>query len=133
VQVGDVLLIRPGAKVPVDAEVLEGDSEVDESTVTGESLPVHKGLGDGPVGATINTVGSLRARAVAVGADTALAQVVKLVQEAQNSKAPAQRLADAPRHGSCSSPSWAARPPSPFGSFSPAPARRMRCSSRSPW
>jgi Cu2+-exporting ATPase len=93
-QVGDLLLIRPGAKVPVDAEVLEGESEVDESTVTGESLPVHKATGDELVGATINKNGTLRARATAVGSDTALAQIVKLVQEAQNSKAPGQRLAD---------------------------------------
>jgi Cu2+-exporting ATPase len=93
-QVGDLLLIRPGAKVPVDAEVLEGDSEVDESTVTGESLPVHKAPGDQLVGATINKNGTLRARATAVGSDTALAQIVQLVQEAQNSKAPGQRLAD---------------------------------------
>jgi P-type Cu2+ transporter len=94
VQVGDLLLVRPGSKVPVDAEVVEGESEVDESTVTGESLPVHKQSGDALVGATINKNGTLRARAVAVGSDTALAQVVRLVQEAQNSKAPAQRLAD---------------------------------------
>jgi Cu2+-exporting ATPase len=94
VAVGDLLLIRPGAKVPVDAEVIEGDSEVDESTVTGESLPVHKGAGDALVGATINTNGTLRARATAIGSDTALAQIVNLVQQAQNSKAPAQRLAD---------------------------------------
>ncbi|MGH2746051.1 MAG: heavy metal translocating P-type ATPase [Thermoleophilaceae bacterium] len=94
VRVGDLLLIRPGSKVPVDAEVVEGESEVDESTVTGESLPVHKQPGDALVGATINKNGTLRARAVAVGSDTALAQVVRLVQEAQNSKAPAQRLAD---------------------------------------
>jgi Cu2+-exporting ATPase len=94
VQVGDVLLIRPGAKVPVDAEVVEGQSSVDESMVTGESLPVSKRPGDKLVGATINKQGTLRARATAVGSDTALAQIVKLVQEAQNSKAPAQRLAD---------------------------------------
>ena len=94
VKVGDLLLIRPGGKVPVDAEVVEGESEVDESTVTGESLPVHKAPGDQLVGATINTHGTLRARATAVGSDTALAQIVKLVQEAQNSKAPGQRLAD---------------------------------------
>jgi len=94
VAVGDLLLIRPGAKVPVDAQVTEGDSEVDESTVTGESLPVHKGPGDALVGATINTNGTLRARATAIGSDTALAQIVSLVQQAQNSKAPAQRLAD---------------------------------------
>jgi Cu2+-exporting ATPase len=94
VQVGDLMLIRPGAKVPVDAEVVDGESEVDESTVTGESLPVDKGPGDKLVGATINKNGTLRARATAVGADTALAQIVALVQQAQNSKAPAQRLAD---------------------------------------
>jgi P-type Cu2+ transporter len=94
VQVGDLLLIRPGSKVPVDAAVEEGESEVDESTVTGESLPVHKAAGDELVGATINKNGTLRARATAVGSDTALAQIVKLVQEAQNSKAPGQRLAD---------------------------------------
>ncbi len=94
VEVGDLLLIRPGAKVPVDAEVSEGESSVDESMVTGESLPVSKRPGDKLVGATINKQGTLRARATAVGSDTALAQIVKLVQEAQNSKAPAQRLAD---------------------------------------
>ncbi len=94
VQVGDLLLIRPGAKVPVDAEVLEGESSADESMVTGESMPVSKAPGEKLVAATINKQGTLRARATAVGSDTALAQIVKLVQEAQNSKAPAQRLAD---------------------------------------
>jgi P-type Cu2+ transporter len=94
VGVGDLLLIRPGAKVAVDAEVVEGESSVDESMVTGESLPVSKKPGDTVVGATINKQGTLRARATAIGSDTALAQIVKLVQEAQNSKAPAQRLAD---------------------------------------
>ncbi len=94
VKVGDLLLIRPGAKVPVDAVVEEGESTVDESTVTGESLPVPKGPGDELIGATINKEGSLRATATKVGSDTALAQIVALVQAAQNSKAPAQRLAD---------------------------------------
>ena len=94
VAVGDLLLIRPGAKVPVDAVIEEGESEIDESTVTGESLPVHKEAGAELIGATINKNGTLRARASAVGSDTALAQIVKLVQEAQNSKAPGQRLAD---------------------------------------
>lgn len=94
VAVGDLLLVRPGAKVPADGVVEGGESDLDESTVTGESLPVHKGPGDEVVGATMNTTGTLRVRATRVGADTALAQIVKLVQEAQNSKAPGQRLAD---------------------------------------
>ncbi len=94
VAVGDLLLIRPGAKVAVDGIVEEGDSDLDESMVTGESLPVHKTAGDQVIGATLNTTGTLRVRATKVGADTALAQIVKLVQEAQNSKAPGQRLAD---------------------------------------
>ena len=92
--VGDVLLIRPGAKVPVDAQVIEGSSQVDESAVTGESVPVQKSPGDRVIGATINKQGTLRARASAIGSDTALAQIVALVQRAQNSKAPGQRLAD---------------------------------------
>ena len=94
VKVGDLLLIRPGARIPVDARVEEGESEVDESMVTGESLPVSKKPGADLIGASINKNGTLRARGVRVGADTALAQIVKLVQEAQNSKAPAQALAD---------------------------------------
>ena len=94
VAVGDLLLVRPGAKIAVDGVVEEGDSDVDESMVTGESLPVHKEPGIQVIGATINTDGVLRVRATRVGADTALAQIVQLVQEAQNSKAPGQRLAD---------------------------------------
>ena len=91
---GDLLLVRPGAKIPTDGTVEEGDSDVDESMVTGESLPVTKSTGSAVIGATVNTTGTLRVRATKVGADTALAQIVALVQEAQNSKAPGQRLAD---------------------------------------
>ncbi|WP_319164725.1 heavy metal translocating P-type ATPase [Streptomyces sp. ME08-AFT2] len=94
VVVGDLLLVRPGAKIAVDGLVEAGESDVDESMVTGESLPVHKAPGAQVVGATINANGTLRVRATKVGSDTALAQIVKLVQEAQNSKAPGQRLAD---------------------------------------
>jgi Cu2+-exporting ATPase len=94
VQVGDLLLIKPGARIPVDAVAEEGTSEVDESVVTGESLPVSKAPGAALIGGSINKNGTLRARATRVGSDTALAQIVKLVQEAQSSKAPGQQLAD---------------------------------------
>jgi Cu+-exporting ATPase len=95
VVVGDVLVIRPGEKVPVDALVVSGSSSVDESMVTGESMPVGKHAGDTVIGATVNGTGSLRVRADKVGADTVLAQIVRLVQQAQASKAPIQRVADA--------------------------------------
>jgi Cu2+-exporting ATPase len=91
---GDLMLVRPGSKIPTDGIVEEGDSDIDESMVTGESLPVAKTVGSNVIGATVNTTGTLRVRATKVGADTALAQIVALVQEAQNSKAPGQRLAD---------------------------------------
>lgn len=94
VRVGDLLLLRPGEKVPVDGAVVEGTTAIDESMVTGESLPVAKRAGDEVIGGTVNGSGSLRVRATRVGAETALAQIVQLVQTAQNSKAPAQRLAD---------------------------------------
>lgn len=93
-QVGDLMLVRPGTKLAVDGLVESGESEVDESAVTGESLPVMKVAGSPVVGATINVSGTLRVRATRVGSDTALAQIVQLVQVAQNSKAPGQRLAD---------------------------------------
>ncbi|MDH6244041.1 heavy metal translocating P-type ATPase [Mycobacterium sp. OTB74] len=95
VLVGDDIVIRPGEKIPVDATVLSGQSAVDESMVTGESMPVTKHPGDTVIGATVNTTGSLRVRAAKVGADTMLAQIVRMVQQAQASKAPIQRLADA--------------------------------------
>ena len=94
VQVGDVVVVRPGAKVPVDGEVVEGQSQVDESMLTGESMPVKKVAGSSVVGGTINRSGAFTYRATKVGADTALAQIIHLVQAAQNSKAPAQLLAD---------------------------------------
>ena len=94
VLVDDVVLIRPGNKIPVDGVVLDGESTVDESMLTGESLPLEKRPGDHVTGATMNKVGTFRFRATRVGAETALAQIVKLVQVAQNSKAPAQRIAD---------------------------------------
>ncbi len=94
VVVGDIVVVRPGDRIPVDGVVTEGETQVDESMLTGESMPVKKKAASAVAGATINKSGAFRFRATKVGADTALAQIVKLVQEAQNSKAPAQLLAD---------------------------------------
>jgi P-type Cu+ transporter len=94
VEVGDIVVVRPGEKIPVDGAVIEGTSTVDEAMVTGESLSVKKRPGDEVIGATLNQTGSFKFRATRVGKDTFLAQIVKLVQDAQGSKAPIQRLAD---------------------------------------
>ncbi|MBI5839805.1 MAG: heavy metal translocating P-type ATPase [Chloroflexi bacterium] len=94
VLVGDVIQVRPGEKIPVDGVIVEGSSAVDESMLTGESLPASKKQGDEVIGATINKTGAFKFRATKVGKDTALAQIVKMVQDAQNSKAPIARLAD---------------------------------------
>ena len=94
VLVGDVVVVRPGEKIPVDGEIIKGYSTVDESLVTGESLPIDKKVGDEVVGATLNTTGTFNFRATKVGKDTALAQIVKMVQDAMGSKAPIARLVD---------------------------------------
>ncbi|MEM7595027.1 MAG: heavy metal translocating P-type ATPase [Cyanobacteria bacterium P01_A01_bin.83] len=94
VQIDDIILVRPGEKIPVDGEMISGSSTIDEAMVTGESIPVKKQPGDEVIGATINKTGSFKFRATRVGADTVLAQIVKLVRDAQGSKAPIQRLAD---------------------------------------
>ena len=94
VQIGDTILVRPGEKIPVDGEIISGSSTIDEAMVTGESIPVKKQPGDEVIGATINKTGSFQFLATRVGKDTVLAQIVKLVQDAQGSKAPIQRLAD---------------------------------------
>ncbi|MGB7518382.1 MAG: heavy metal translocating P-type ATPase [Spirulinaceae cyanobacterium] len=94
VQIDDIILVRPGEKIPVDGEIISGSSTIDEAMVTGESIPVKKQPRDEVIGATINKTGSFKFRATRVGADTVLAQIVKLVRDAQGSKAPIQRLAD---------------------------------------
>jgi Cu+-exporting ATPase len=94
VLVGDIVLVRPGEKIPVDGIIREGKSAVDESMITGESIPVEKSEGSEVIGATINKTGAFKFQATKVGKDTALAQIIKLVQDAQGSKAPIQRLAD---------------------------------------
>ncbi|MEK3712409.1 heavy metal translocating P-type ATPase [Paenibacillus sp. FSL R7-0333] len=94
VVIGDIVLVKPGTKVPVDGEVVEGLSSVDESMLTGESIPVEKKPGDSVIGATLNKNGMLRVKARKVGRDTALAQIIRVVEEAQGSKAPIQRIAD---------------------------------------
>jgi P-type Cu+ transporter len=94
VRVGDLVIVKPGEKIPVDGSVVEGRSTVDESMLTGESLPVEKRPGDGVIGATLNKMGLLKFEATKVGKETALAQIIRLVEEAQGSKAPIQKLAD---------------------------------------
>lgn len=94
VRVGDIVAVKPGARIPVDGTVMEGSSSVDQSMLTGESIPVEKGVGDEVAGGTMNKSGWLKFRATKVGSDTALARIVQLVEEAQGSKAPVQRLAD---------------------------------------
>lgn len=91
---GDTVIVKPGEKIPVDGEVIAGSSAIDESMLTGESIPVEKGVGDAVVGATINKHGRLTIQATKVGKETALAQIIKVVEEAQGSKAPIQRIAD---------------------------------------
>jgi Cu+-exporting ATPase len=94
VEIGDIVIVKPGEKMPVDGEVVEGNTSVDESMLTGESIPVEKSIGDKIIGASINKNGSIKYRVTKVGKDTALSQIIKLVEDAQGSKAPIAKLAD---------------------------------------
>ncbi len=94
VVVGDIMLVKPGAKIPLDGVIIEGKSSIDESMITGESIPVDKGPGDTVIGSTINKQGSLQIRVVKVGSDTMLSQIIKMVEDAQGSKAPIERMVD---------------------------------------
>jgi Cu+-exporting ATPase len=94
VVIGDIVIIKPGQKIPVDGVIIEGHSSIDESMITGESIPVDKGLSDSVIGATINKQGALQIQATKVGSETVLAQIIKMVEQAQGSKAPIERLAD---------------------------------------
>ena len=94
IQLGDIIILKPGDKVPVDGEIIEGETAIDESLVTGESIPTSKKIGDQVIGGSINTAGSVKFKATKIGKDTALARIVAMVEEAQNSKAPGQRIAD---------------------------------------
>lgn len=94
IQLGDIIILKPGDKVPVDGEITEGETAIDESLVSGESIPTAKKTGDQVIGGSINTTGSVKFRATKIGKDTALARIVSMVEEAQNSKAPGQRIAD---------------------------------------
>jgi Cu2+-exporting ATPase len=94
IQLGDIIILKPGDKVPVDGEIIEGETAIDESLVTGESIPTTKKTGDQVIGGSINTAGSVKFKATKIGKDTALARIVAMVEEAQNSKAPGQRIAD---------------------------------------
>jgi Cu2+-exporting ATPase len=94
IQLGDTIILKPGDKVAVDGEIIEGETAIDESLLTGESIPVTKKKGDQVIGGSINTAGSVKFEATKIGKDTALAQIVRMVEEAQNSKAPGQKLAD---------------------------------------
>jgi Cu2+-exporting ATPase len=94
IQLGNIIILKPGDKVPVDGEIIEGETAIDESLVTGESIPTTKNIGDQVIGGSINTTGSVKFKATKIGKDTALARIVRMVEEAQNSKAPGQRIAD---------------------------------------